>query len=71
MAGGNRADGKHHPAAAGMQLAAGSRRTVFSTGLWNANGLIALSGACATIASDALMNPFDGVIKFLLASTES
>jgi solute carrier family 25 iron transporter 28/37 len=37
-AGGNAADGKHHPAAA------------------------ALSGACATIASDAMMNPFD-VIK--------
>ncbi|KIW69004.1 hypothetical protein, variant [Phialophora macrospora] len=37
-AGGNKADGKHHPLAA------------------------AASGACATIASDALMNPFD-VIK--------
>ncbi|KAH0845816.1 hypothetical protein AYO21_09666 [Fonsecaea monophora] len=38
FAGGNKADGKHHPLAA------------------------AASGACATIASDALMNPFD-VIK--------
>jgi len=38
FAGGNKADGKHHPLAA------------------------ATSGACATIASDALMNPFD-VIK--------
>ncbi|RVX75311.1 hypothetical protein B0A52_00664 [Exophiala mesophila] len=38
LAGGNKADGKHHPLAA------------------------ATSGACATIASDALMNPFD-VIK--------
>ncbi|EXJ88916.1 solute carrier family 25, member 46 [Capronia epimyces CBS 606.96] len=37
MAGGNRADGKHHPFAA------------------------AASGACATITSDALMNPFDVV----------
>jgi solute carrier family 25 iron transporter 28/37 len=38
FAGGNKADGKHHPLAA------------------------AVSGSCATIASDALMNPFD-VIK--------
>lgn len=37
LAGGNKQDGKHHPAAA------------------------ALSGAAATIASDALMNPFDGM----------
>lgn len=29
MAGGNRADGKHHPAAAGMHFAAELRRSVF------------------------------------------
>lgn len=31
-----------------------------------ANLLIATSGACATIASDALMNPFDGELWQLL-----
>ena len=54
LAGGNAEDGKHHPGAAGL--------------LWlelqavdvDADFLPALSGACATIASDALMNPFDG-----------
>lgn len=29
------------------------------------NGIIATSGACATIASDALMNPFDGMIDIM------
>ena len=28
------------------------------------NVIIATSGACATIASDALMNPFDGEVLF-------
>lgn len=28
--------------------------------------MIALAGASATIASDALMNPFDGVFSFSL-----
>src|SRR5947207_15871013 len=54
FAGGNAEDGKHHPGAAGL--------------LWPEQDLVdtrtdilpALSGACATIASDALMNPFDG-----------
>ena len=31
-----------------------------SYGHWQANLSIATSGACATIASDAIMNPFDG-----------
>jgi hypothetical protein len=54
LAGGNAEDGKHHPGAAGLlwlQLKAADVDTNF---------LPALSGACATIASDALMNPFDG-----------
>jgi hypothetical protein len=54
LAGGNAEDGKHHPGAAGL--------------LWLELQTVdvdtdippALSGACATIASDALMNPFDG-----------
>jgi solute carrier family 25 iron transporter 28/37 len=54
LAGGNAEDGKHHPGAAGLlplELKAVDVDTDF---------LAALSGACATIASDALMNPFDG-----------
>ena len=31
-----------------------------------ADGVIATSGACATIASDALMNPFDGEYSTIL-----
>lgn len=50
--GGNKQDGKHHP------LAAGEIPKPFAGNIV----LIvpASSGAAATIASDALMNPFDG-----------
>ena len=55
LAGGNAEDGKHHPGAAGLLwLELKELRTL--TLIF----LPALSGACATIASDALMNPFDG-----------
>jgi hypothetical protein len=37
-----------------------SRRSNFSLSRSLANGELAASGASATIASDALMNPFDG-----------
>ena len=54
FAGGNVEDGKHHPGAAGLS----------ALNQWDPDGntdfLLAFSGACATIASDALMNPFDG-----------
>jgi solute carrier family 25 (mitochondrial iron transporter), member 28/37 len=53
-AGGN-VDNKHHPFAAGSL----DIRTPFSSRL-ETDLLLALSGACATITSDALMNPFDG-----------
>ena len=33
---------------------------VTSPTIWQADLPIATSGACATIASDAIMNPFDG-----------
>lgn len=46
----------HHPVAAGEWR---DRRPCLQD-IHQANGRIATSGACATIASDALMNPFDG-----------
>lgn len=55
MAGGNKADGKHHPMAAGTITSASIKLQIAS-----ADSVTATSGACATIASDALMNPFDG-----------
>jgi hypothetical protein len=51
LMGGNEA-GVHHPLAAGMPNEV--------TYLYRMLICIATSGACATIASDALMNPFDG-----------
>ena len=61
--GGNQA-GVHHPLAAGM----------FSwiLGLVVPSMLIfkATSGACATIASDALMNPFDGILILIHHSSQ-
>jgi hypothetical protein len=54
LAGGNAEDGKHHPGAAGLLWL-----KLKAVGV-GADFLPALSGACATIASDALMNPFDG-----------
>ena len=54
FAGGNAEDGKHHPGAAGSLWLP---RLVLDI---DADFPAALSGACATIASDALMNPFDG-----------
>jgi solute carrier family 25 iron transporter 28/37 len=53
FAGSNKADGKHHPVAAGTNWRSYQipRKT---------DEVTAASGACATIASDALMNPFDG-----------
>jgi hypothetical protein len=54
FAGGNAEDGKHHPGAAGLLWL---KQQVLD---FDADFLLALSGACATIASDALMNPFDG-----------
>jgi solute carrier family 25 (mitochondrial iron transporter), member 28/37 len=54
LMGGNQA-GVHHPLAAGMFCWI-SRFSRLFTNTWPAT-----SGACATIASDALMNPFDGM----------
>ena len=54
LAGGNAEDGKHHPGAAGLLWLELQAADI------DADFLLALSGACATIASDALMNPFDG-----------
>lgn len=50
---------EHHPLAAGESLRCSDPKALllFLT-------LKATSGACATIASDALMNPFDGKILF-------
>jgi solute carrier family 25 (mitochondrial iron transporter), member 28/37 len=53
--GGNQA-GVHHPLAAGKFFF-----TIFPLCQDLTNLYPAMSGACATIASDALMNPFDGM----------
>lgn len=58
--GGGNEDENHHPGAAGMSLFA-LRPELQDVRL---TLLLALSGACATIASDALMNPFDGMQFF-------
>jgi solute carrier family 25 iron transporter 28/37 len=63
LAGGNKNDGKHHPVAAGT-----ISMTLYIHCL-GANSTAALSGACATTASDALMNPFDGNPRFILSIT--
>jgi asparaginyl-tRNA synthetase len=55
MGGNAGAHEEHHPLAAGMAYATWKRR------YGSANVQIAVSGASATIASDALMNPFDGI----------
>lgn len=65
LAGGNVDDG-HHPLAAGRWF--GSHACVCVSTTDNL-GLIALSGASATIASDALMNPFDGRFFFCSSLT--
>jgi len=49
---------EHHPLAAGTVLS-----FAFVDKATSVNLLLAVSGASATIASDALMNPFDGKIK--------
>jgi solute carrier family 25 iron transporter 28/37 len=65
LAGGNVDDG-HHPLAAGELRPRefedkGYKRYPETN---DANIFVkAVSGACATIASDALMNPFDGTIS--------
>lgn len=56
--GGNQA-GVHHPLAAGMCWISGPSTLCM---LSNDRDSAATSGACATIASDALMNPFDGMV---------
>jgi solute carrier family 25 iron transporter 28/37 len=56
-AGGN-VDDNHHPFAAGSS----DHRIPFTSSDTKADlPFPALSGACATITSDALMNPFDGM----------
>ena len=45
---------KHHPFAAGKKYAYSYRH------ITNTDRFVAISGACATTASDAFMNPFDG-----------
>lgn len=58
--GGNKGT-EHHP------LAAGTFRRCGRKLIWRcADAVAATSGACATIASDALMNPFDGEKLFSL-----
>lgn len=57
--GGNQA-GVHHPLAAGMPRYKDFTLFQFN-GIWSSYSL-ATSGAAATIASDAFMNPFDGKI---------
>ena len=47
---------EHHPLAAGISM-------IFRAVIANLTLRIATSGACATIASDALMNPFDGMTR--------
>lgn len=61
LAGGNE-DG-HHPFAAGNLISWDAMKE-------DTDFFAALSGACATIASDALMNPFDGMFawRFLISS---
>ena len=63
FAGGNK-DDLHHPFAAGIW---DLPYTVLARG-YVADLASALSGACATISSDALMNPFDGI--FLLNAVD-
>lgn len=58
LAGGNVDDG-HHPVAAGEF----TQRKFKITKQMMLIFVKALSGAAATIASDALMNPFDGTIS--------
>lgn len=62
MAGGNVDDG-HHPLAAGMIFWT-VELGVFLCNNWP-DLRAAMSGAAATIASDALMNPFDGKLTHL------
>lgn len=67
LMGGNRV-GVHHPLAAGMTVSLPSGLSHGVHGVKTAtNYATATSGACATIASDALMNPFDGMSATCLA----
>lgn len=59
--GGNKGT-EHHPIAAGKFRVRGS--SFVHGGLLLTYVYLATSGACATIASDALMNPFDGEMAF-------
>ena len=56
--GGNQA-GVHHPLAAGTNFIPFRKLEMCV-----ADFILATSGACATIASDALMNPFDGKLTY-------
>lgn len=65
LAGGNK-DDHHHPFAAGT-----STLQLPGSLLYLTDGQSALSGACATISSDALMNPFDGMKPLKTATMSS
>ena len=54
---------EHHPLAAGQYFA-----ECVSFSCTMAENFLATSGACATIASDALMNPFDGKCSYLISN---